>query len=136
MTTEIFIDKGEFKGTLALSGNGKEIPLVLTTINTKSGTKELYKAEVDPGTHWLDTGAGLDLSTIVFQVDSGGEIGSVQPATSAKANTTTLSLTTAEIQICSGNYQGMYRTTLLPTGNTNDVDASLEKNHHLKLHAG
>ena len=128
---EIFIDNGEFTGALALSGNGKDIPLVLTTI----GTKKLYKAKVDPGTHWLDTGAGIGLSTIVFLVDSGGEIGGVQPATSAKANKETLTITTVEIQICSGDYQGMYRTTLLPAGISNDVDASLSKNHHLKLHA-
>lgn len=132
---EIFIDQGEFKGTLTLSGNGKDIPLVPTTIKTKSGTKKIYKAEVDPGTHWLDTGAGIDLSTIVFEVDSAGEIDSVQPTTSAKANTTTLSLTTAEIQISSGNYLGMYRTTLLPADPSNDINASLPINHLLKLHA-
>lgn len=135
MKTEIFIDQGEFKGDLLLSSNNVKIPLVTTTITTKSGTKQCYKAEVEPGTHWLDTGAGVASSTIVFRVDSTGTLVGVQPLTAATANATTLTLKTVEIEICSGDYQGKYRTTLLPPDESFDIDASKLVNGLLKLHA-
>lgn len=119
----ITIKTNSFDGNLLLSASG-------TAVELKLVADGVFTAEVPAGTCWLDTGARIGQSDIVFKVNDSGHVTSINPPMSAIACEATIEFKTVEIQICSANYEGLYRTSL---NDGTDIDGATTK--HYAAHA-
>ncbi len=122
--SEIWIRRGRFKGCYTVSP-GHDSPMC-----------DDCKLELADGTYWLDTGARIGGSTIVFRIMD-GKIGTVQPPEAATVDEqrTTLTFCTRTVRVRRGRFRGSFWTNLVATNDGKFGEIDMHRTRQRRLQA-